>query len=182
MIYIKLFLIFFKIGLFTVGGGVAAIPLMQESVVETGMISRQDFIDMIAVSQSTPGPIGINIATYVGFTSAGVAGSLAATLGMAAPSVIIIVLIARFVKDFNSHPGIRRVMYALRPTAVGLIAASSWFIFNVSVISFNSMDSPGWFDWRRLLIFAVLAVWYYFKKLNPIVFIVAGAVLGIILL
>ncbi|WP_146684120.1 chromate transporter [Limihaloglobus sulfuriphilus] len=175
-------MIFFKVGLFAVGGGVAAIPLMQESVVETGMIRQQDFIDMIAVSQSTPGPIGINIATYVGYRAGGVGGSLAATVGMAAPSVIIILLIAGFVKDFNSHTSIRRVMYALRPTALGLIATAAWFIFNVSVVSFNSMDSPGWFDWRRLLIFAVLAVWYYFKKTHPIIFIGAGAVLGVILL
>ena len=182
MIYLRIYLIFFKIGLFTIGGGLAALPLLQESLLKDDWVTHEEFIDMIAVSQSTPGPIGINMATYAGFKAHSVLGALVATAGMVTPSVIIIILIARFMRDFNDHPSVQSVLAALRPTSVGLIAAATWFIFGTSVIQADLIGQSGWFDWKAAAIFVLLATGYRIKKAHPIIYIVIGGLLGIVCL
>src|SRR5699024_7366077 len=104
MIYINLFLIFFKIGLFSIGGGLATLPFLQELANNYNWISSEELIDMIAISESTPGPIGINTATFVGYKAAGIFGGIVTTLGIVTPSIIIIIIIAHYFKRFNEKP------------------------------------------------------------------------------
>ena len=106
MIHLQLFGAFFKIGLFTIGGGLAALPLFQRELLALGWITPTEFIDMVAISQATPGPIGVNMATFAGFRVASYSGAVAATAGLAAPSLIIIVIIARFMKDYAHRPAV----------------------------------------------------------------------------
>lgn len=177
-----IFWLFFKIGLFTIGGGLAAIPLLRETLVDGGWVSGGEFIDMLAVSQSTPGPIGINMATYAGFKAASFPGALAATAGMVAPSLIIIMIIARFLHSYAERPLVRNLLSGLRPTATGLIAAAAWFVFANGVILLDRFPQPGWVEPRALLIFAALsAAWWKFR-VYPVVYILAGGVLGALLL
>ena len=182
MIYLKLFLIFFKIGLFTIGGGLAALPLLQrELVMSREWITQAEFIDMIAVSQSTPGPIGINMATFIGFRLASFAGALLATAGMVAPSLIIIIIIARFLRDYAHLPAVEWALSGLRPAAVGLIASATWFILGTSVLNFEHFPTSDWVNWKSLLLFALLSVAYRFKKASPIIYISIGGIAGVLL-
>ncbi len=120
-----------------------------------------EFIDMLAVSQSTPGPIGINMATYAGFKAASFPGSLAATAGMVAPSLVIIMIIARFLYSYAERPLVRNLLSGLRPTATGLIAAAAWFVFTNGVLVWERFPEPGWIGLPALLIFAVLSLVYW---------------------
>ena len=182
MLYLKLFLIFFEIGLFTIGGGLAALPLLQrELVISRAWITQAEFIDMIAVSQSTPGPIGINMATFIGFRLASFGGALIATAGMVAPSLIIILLIARFLKDYAHLSAVEWALSGLRPAALGLIAAATWFILGNSILSFEHFPAAGWLNWKALLLMLALSVAYHFKKASPILYICLGGIGGIVL-
>lgn len=140
------------------------------------------FVDMLAVSQSTPGPIGINMATYAGYTAASVTGAVIATLGMVTPSLVIIILIARFMKDFAHDPCVVSVLGSLRPTAVGLIAAACWFVLSRSVFAigipfFGSLH----FDVTAIVLAAVLAVLNWKTKTHPVLIILGGGLAGILL-
>ena len=179
MSLITIFTAFFKIGLFTIGGGLAAIPLLREELVKGGWVSSAEFIDMLAVSQSTPGPIGINMATYAGCKAASVAGSLAATAGMVAPSLIIIVIIARFMRDFADRPAVRSLLAGVRPAAIGLIAAAAWFVLANSVLQLNLFPQAGWIELRAVLLFGALALVYWKTKAYPVYYIIAGGLIGI---
>ena len=114
----------FKTGLFSGSGGLATLPFLQNMAVSTGWFTTAQLADMIAVSESTPGPLGINTATYVGFTTAGVPGAVVATLGLVSPSIIIILVVAAFLKAFRDSRTVQDVFYGLRPASMGLIAAS----------------------------------------------------------
>ncbi|HDQ13318.1 MAG TPA: chromate transporter [Sediminispirochaeta sp.] len=181
MSLLYIFIAFFKIGLFTIGGGLAAIPLLREELVKGGWVTSAEFIDMLAVSQSTPGPIGINMATYAGFKAASFVGSLCATAGMVAPSLIIIVLIARFMRHFDDHPVVQGVLAGIRPAAVGLIAAAAWFVLANSLFILEQFPDGVWLDLRALGLFAVLALLYWRTKAYPVYYIVAGGLAGIFL-
>ena len=125
MIYLKLFYVFFKVGLFSFGGGYAILPLMQHEVVDVNKwISFKDFVDIVAISQITPGPISINLATHVGYRIGGVLGSTIATSSVILPSIIIMIIIVVFLKKFSKLPVVQRVFKALRVTVVGLILAA----------------------------------------------------------
>ena len=123
MILLRLFFEFFKAGLFAVGGGMATLPFMYDISTRTGWFTHEMLADMIAVSESTPGPIGVNMATYVGFETAGIPGAVTATIGLVTPSVIVILLIARALKAFRENKTVEAGFYGLRPCSVGLIAA-----------------------------------------------------------
>ena len=124
MILLQLYWEFFKTGLFAVGGGLATLPFLSKMADKTGWFTQGQLMDMVAVSESTPGPIGINMATYVGFSTSGVPGALAATLGLITPSIIIILIIASFLKAFRSNRYVDSAFRCLRPASTGLIAAS----------------------------------------------------------
>ena len=188
MIYLRLFFEFFKTGLFAVGGGMATLPFLYDISTRTGWFTHEMLADMIAVSESTPGPIGVNMATYVGYVTAGIPGAVTATLGLVTPSVVIILLIARALRAFRENPIVEAGFYGLRPCSVGLIAAAGLLVVKLALFNPALYAASGklseLFNWKAILLAAVLLVCTrYVKKLkglHPIVFILASAVVGIV--
>ncbi len=191
MLYLKLFWEFFKTGLFAVGGGMATIPFLYNMADSTGWFSRMDLANMIAVSESTPGPIGVNMATYVGFVSGmnnggvpeALLGAVVATIGLVTPSVIVILIVAAVLKSFRNNPYVNHAFYGLRPASTGLIAAAgiSVMVTNLFLggkIGFSTVNWKGWF--------LAAALWLLTNKvkktkgLHPIVFIGLSAAAGIL--
>ena len=171
MILLRLFYEFFKTGLFSVGGGMATIPFLQHMGETTGWFTNQDLTTMIAVSESTPGPLGVNMATYVGYQTAGVPGALVATLGVITPGAILILII---------------VFAGLRPASTALIAAAglsvAYSVFTASdALSPNSFPAIQWTAVVLTLAMFAAMKWTPLKKLHPIAFIAAGAAAGILL-
>ena len=188
MILLRLFWEFFKTGLFAVGGGMATLPFLYDMSARTGWFTQARLADMIAVSESTPGPIGVNMATYVGFETAGIPGAVVATLGLICPSIIIILLIARVLKQFRESKTVDAIFYGLRPCSIALIAAAGLLVARVT---FLNQDAPAagfnpaeLLRWKELLLAAVLLVLTRFveplKKLHPVVFIALSAAVGIL--
>ena len=188
MILLRLFYEFFKTGLFAVGGGMATIPFLQNIGATTGWFTDADLTTMIAVSESTPGPIGVNMATYVGFTAGGVPGAVVATLGLVTPSVIIILLIARVLKSFRQNRYVDAAFYGLRPCSVGLIAAAGVLVLKLALFNMELYQASGvltdLFNFKAIILAAVLLVFTRYvnklKSLHPIVFIAASALIGVL--
>ena len=188
MLLLRLFWEFFKTGLFAVGGGMATLPFLYNISDSTGWFTHAQLADMIAVSESTPGPIGVNMATYVGFTTAGIPGAVIATLGLVTPSVIIILLIARVLAAFRQNRYVDAAFYGLRPCSVGLIAAAGLMVVKIALFDFDLFHQTGRlldvFNIKALLLAAVLLFLTRgvkkLKKLHPVVFILASAVIGIV--
>lgn len=186
MIYLRLFFEFFKTGLFAVGGAMATLPFLYDISERTGWYTAEQLADMIAVSESTPGPIGINMATYVGFTTAGFWGSLAATLGLILPGIMIILVIAHMLERFRGNKYVDAVFYGLRPCSVGLIAAAGLLVVKISLLNLDLFKSTGrfadFFNFKAIVLGVILIVLTrYVKKtkgLHPIVFIAASALVG----
>ena len=186
MLYLRLFYEFFKTGLFAVGGGMATLPFLYSMSDTTGWFTHAQLADMIAVSESTPGPIGVNMATYVGFTTAGIPGAVIATLGLVAPSIIIILIIAKVLAAFRQNKYVDAAFYGLRPCSVGLIAAAGLLVVKLAVFNFDLYRQTGvfadLFNWKALLLAAVLIVLTRYvkqtKKLHPIFFILGSAAAG----
>ena len=188
MIYLQLFFEFFKTGLFAVGGGMATLPFLYDMAEKTNWFTSGQLADMIAVSESTPGPIGVNMATYVGFTTAGFWGGLIATLALVTPSVIIIVIISYFLKSFRENKYVDAAFYGLRPASTGLIAAAGMTVVTITLLQMDLFKNSGsimdLFNWKSL----ILAVIIYIlsnnikqtKKLHPVFFIVGSAIIGIL--
>ncbi len=178
MIYLKLFYEFFKIGLFAVGGGMATYPFLEALADKTGWFTRLQLADMLAISESTPGPIGINMATYVGFTSAGPLGSLVATAGIITPCVIVILIIVRVLNKFKGSRLVNDLFYGLRPASAAMIAAAG------ASVAVQTFTLNGSFQWKGLLLGAVLLYLTRWckqtKELHPVVFIALSAVVGIL--
>lgn len=185
MIYLRLFYEFFKIGLFAIGGGLATLPFLSDLSHRTDWFTQQQLADMLAVSESTPGPIGVNMATYVGFTSAGVAGSLVATLGLITPSIIIILIIAAFLKAFRSNPIVDAAFYGLRPASVAMVASAGIGVVLLTLVNTAVPLGMDFFRFPAIGLAAVLLVlsrWVpRVKKLHPIWFILVSAGAGILL-
>ena len=188
MLLLRLFWEFFKTGLFAVGGGMATLPFLYNISDSTGWFTHAQLADMIAVSESTPGPIGVNMATYVGFTTAGVPGAVVATVGLVTPSVIIILLIARVLAAFRQNKYVDAAFYGLRPCSVGLIAAAGLMVVKIALFDFDLFHQTGRlldvFNVKALILAAVLLILTrgvkQLKKLHPVVFILASAVIGIV--
>ena len=188
MICLTLFLTFFEIGLFTFGGGYARISIVFEKVLAHGWLAEAELLNMIAVSESTPGPIAVNMATFVGSTQAGILGSLCATLGVVLPSFIIILLVSAVIKNFLKYEGVKAFLGGVRPCVVGLILGTAINLFLSTLIKLDSLINisinP---DYKGLLIFAIVAVssWVYKriagKKPSPILLILVSAGLGMLL-
>lgn len=187
-LYLRLFWEFFKTGLFAVGGGMATLPFMYDISDKTGWFTHSMLADMVAVSESTPGPIGVNMATYVGFVTGGIPGSVVATVGLVTPSVIVILLIARVLKAFHENQYVDAGFYGLRPCSIGLIAAAGVLVIKLALFNTELYASTGalldLFNVKALILAAVLlAATRCIKKLkglHPIVFILASAVIGIV--
>jgi len=181
MIYLILFWTFFKIGLFTFGGGYAMIPLIQDAVSSQGWIDSETLVNFIAVSEATPGPLAVNMATYIGSTVGGILGSACATLGVVLPSFIIIIIIAKCYAAFKQSKIMNGIMTGLRPAVIGMIASAllevGQTVFFPDVISFSVVTTYGFLT--SLFIFILMTV-LEFKKLHPILIIAISAALGII--
>ncbi|MBQ9833259.1 MAG: chromate transporter [Clostridia bacterium] len=183
MIFLTLFIEFFKIGLFAIGGGLATIPFLYELAAKYDWLTPSQLADIIAVAESTPGPIGINCATYAGYNAAGVPGAIAATLSLVLPSFIIIVIISKFLSKYNENTLVQRTFSVLRPAATGLIAASGWTVVNDAVFKLSSKTALfASTDIKAVILFAVLLIFTNikkFKKLHPLVSIGIAAAVGI---
>ena len=188
MIYLRLFWEFFKVGLFSVGGGLATLPFLYSLGAKTSWFSTADVANMLAVSESTPGPIGVNMATYAGFDCAGVLGGVVATLGLVTPSVIVIVLVAMALQAFRTNKYVDGAFYTLRPASTGLIAAAGWSVFALVLLNLDAVRTSyriaDLFQWKNLILFAVIWVLTNLvkpvKKLHPVVFLALAAVVGIV--
>lgn len=180
MIYLKLLWTFFKIGLFTIGGGYAMIPMIKSEVIAVGWLTESELLDFMAISESTPGPFAVNVATFVGFNEAGILGALSSTLGVILPSFIIIIIISKIVNKFLNNKYVNYALTGVRPVVVGLILAVatslifSGLLHNEFVLANISIGS--------LIIMVVVFTLSRFKKTrNPILLICISAVLGIVL-
>ena len=187
MIYLRLFAEFFRAGLFAVGGGLATIPFLTDIGARTGWFSAGDLANMIAISESTPGPMGVNMATYVGFHTGGVLGGAAATLGLVSPSVLVILIIAGFLKKFRDSRGVDAVFYGIRPASTALITAALVEVCAIALVrpgAFrNGTGLAGAFHWKAVLLAAAVFLCLRvgpLKKLHPIVFIALSAAAGIV--
>lgn len=195
MIFLRLFWEFFKTGLFAVGGGLATVPFLQDISAKTGWYTAGQLADMIAVSESTPGPMGVNMATYVGYTigsglggvGLGIFGAVTATIGLITPSVIVILTIAYFLKKFRDNPLVNNTLYGLRPASVALITAAG---LDIALFALLRVDGIGNLAAAQLrpshiglaLVILALTRWVKpTKKLHPVWFIAFAAVAGVVL-
>lgn len=174
MTLLELLWTFFYIGLFTIGGGQVAITLMYEPLVGGGIISGEQFYNMVAVSESTPGPIGINMATYIGCELYGVMGGILVTFATVLPSLVIIIVIAKFFDKYQEKPLVKSVFTCIRPVSAGLIAVAAYEVLKISLIQ------P--FSFVRLGIYLVAFSLLMIKKMSPIFVMILGAVAGILFL
>ncbi len=187
MILLRLWWEFFKIGMFSVGGGMATLPFLYNISDRTGWFTYDQIADMLAVSESTPGPIGINMATYTGFTTAGFWGSLVATLGIITPGIIIVLLIVAVLDRFRKNKYVEAAFYGLRPASTGLIAAAGVLVVEIALLNLDVFKESGKvldiFNYKAIILAAILLVltrWFKpTKKLHPVVFIAFSAVVGI---
>ena len=185
LIYWLLFFEFFKIGLFTIGGGYAMIPLIRQVVLKYNWATEDEFYNFLGVCESTPGPIAVNMATYIGSTQGNVLGSICATLGVVLPSFIIIVLIAAILKNLVKNKYFQAFLNGVKPVVIGLIF-STGLLLVFKCIGFNSLSSFE-FDYRSLIVFLTISFIFYFtkikynKKINTILLILISAILGILI-
>lgn len=173
---------FFKTGLLSVGGGLATLPFLYSMADRYPWFDRAQLSDMIAVSESTPGPMGVNMATYAGFTTHGILGAILATLFLVLPSIIVILLVARFLHRFQTSKVVQRVLNGLRPASVGLIAAAGYGILKIALNFSPDLGLADIVSWKALAVMVVIGLLYKFRqKWHPIIFIALGAVAGIAL-
>ena len=185
---LQLFLTFFKIGGFTFGGGHAMIPLIQRETVENRKwVTDDDILEIIAIAESTPGPVAVNIATFVGANSAGVWGALCATLGVILPSFIIILVVAAFINNLMKFAGVQAVVKGMKPAVTGIIFATAISLLIKAVLAVEKFGDSVDFSYSRLIIFVtVFAIFLGYKKIfkkniNPIFLIIISAGLGLAL-
>jgi chromate transporter len=183
---LSLFWIFFKIGLFTFGGGYAMIPLIQQELVGGGYIEADLLYDFIGISESTPGPVAINMATFIGMNQHGILGALATTIGVALPSFIIILLIASLGSKFIESKGVGMAFKGLKPAVIGLIFSVSVVLIFHAIFPLIHFDRFHFdfsvFNWKTLVImFLILIATVFYKKISPIQIILLSAVLGIVM-
>ena len=169
MIYLILFYEFFKIGLFAIGGGLVTVPFLFDLAEHYPWFTTKDLVDMIAISESTPGPLGVNMATYAGFKAAGIGGAVIATFGLVSPSVIIIMLISKLLNKFRNNVWVDSVLSGIRPAVIALILFAGWEVAKLAVV-----------DWRTLVLFLLFWTAIHFYKKSPIFYIVISAVIGIV--
>lgn len=182
MIYLELLWTFFKIGLFTIGGGYAMIPLIQQELTVNHWITAQEFVDIIAIAEMTPGPIAVNAATFIGYSTAGVLGSIIATIAVTLPSLLIILSFANFLERYREHPIMKGIFAGIRPAVAGLIISAAWFIARSVLLPINTLEfSFSTIDLRSLLIATIAFIAIRIYKTNPIKVIIAAGISGLII-
>jgi chromate transporter len=184
---LKLFGTMFKIGLFTFGGGYVMVTLIENEFVEKKKwLSQEEYYDMLAIAESTPGPIAINMATFIGASQGGILGAILATLGVVLPSFIIILIIASVMKKLLKFAGVTAFLNGIRHVVVGLIVATGISLFLTVILSLNSIYDTPVFDWKALVIFVIIgasAIVYKVirkKAISPILLIILSALLGLL--
>lgn len=181
MIYLTLAYEFFKIGLFSIGGGLATIPFLMDLTTKYDWYSAGELANMIAISESTPGPVGVNMATYAGYEAAGIPGAIIATLSLTAPALVIIIVIAKFLENFSENRTVKAVFYGIRPTVAALIGYAVWELLQITMVVTKNgekgIDLPSVLI--CLIVFLLLQI-KPLKKLHPLIWIIAGAVIGIV--
>ncbi len=186
MIYLELFLTFLQVGAFSFGGGYGMISLIREKVLMHGWLSEAELLNMIAVAESTPGPIAVNMATFVGSAQGGIIGAILATLGVVLPSFILILVIAALIRDLLKYAGVKAFLGGVRPCIVGLILATAITMFMSAAIGFASVGDTLTVDIKSVIIFsvliatAVISKLLFKKKPSPILMILISAGLGMI--
>lgn len=183
-VLLMLYLEFFKVGLFAVGGGLATIPFLYDMTTKYSWFTSADVADMIAISESTPGPIGVNMATYAGYQTAGILGGIIATLGLISPAIIVIYIVAKILAAFKENKYVKNAFYGLRSASVGLIAAAGFGVAKIALLDAGKFAQTGNLADLFLIKGIVLAVCLFilqkvFKKMHPIILIVIAAVAGI---
>ena len=187
MIYWKLFWTFLQIGAFSFGGGYGMISLIREKVLTHGWLGEEELLNMIAVAESTPGPIAVNMATFIGSSQGGLFGSLVATLGVVLPSFFIILVIAALIRNLLKYAGVKAFLGGIRPCVVGLIIATAITMFMSTVLGFGSLGDTFSIDLKGIILFVVLVAIAVFSKMmlkkkpSPILMIVLSAGLGMLL-
>ena len=184
MIYFQLFWEFFKTGLFAIGGGLATLPFLYEMQVKTGWFTVDDISNLIAISESTPGPMGVNMATYTGFTVCGIPGGIIAVLGLITPSIVIILIVARILERFKQNKVVQYALYGLRAASAGLIMAAGLRVAQAAFLHMDVWAEQG-FAWKLFnpiaIVFGILLFVVYKKtKKHPILYIVAAGIVGVI--
>lgn len=190
MIYLQLFWEFFKTGLFAVGGGMATLPFLQEMAAKTGWFTLADLANMVAVSESTPGPIGVNMASYVGYTTGGILGALTGTIGLVTPSVIVILIIAGFLQAFRTNKFVDRAFAGIRPASTGLVGSAALSLIILCLFGVGGIAElfGGGVSISLATVILFAAIWIMtnkvkpLAKLHPIVFIGFGALCGVLFL
>ena len=180
MILLQLYWEFLLVGMFSMGGGMATVPFLFDLSARTGWFTTADLSTMIAISEATPGPIGVNMATYVGYVSAGIPGSVVAPLGLVTPAVVIILLVSKILSTLWQNPRVKGLFYALRPASVGLIGAAALSVCGVALVS---LEQGVTFHWPSILLFlGMLAAMNLpkLKELPSILFIAISAVIGLV--
>ena len=183
-INLLLFLTFLEIGAVSFGGGYGMIALMREKTLSYGWLGEEQFLNIIAISESTPGPIAVNIATFVGATQSGILGALCATLGVVLPSFIIIIIIAALISNLLKYAGVNAVVNGMKPAVTGIIFATAISMFFKAIFAIESLGDKMQFSLSRAIIFVVVAICFFGykkifkKKINPIILILISAVLG----
>ncbi len=186
MIYLELFLAFLKVGALSFGGGLGMISLIHDTCISSGWLSEGELLNMIAVAESTPGPIAVNIATFVGSSQGGFLGALLATSGIILPSFFIILLIASLAKSLLKYPGVKATLTGMRPAIVGLIISVTITMFLSQIFSLKSVESTYNLDYYGIIILGVLALVTFLytkrckKALSPIFLILISGILGMI--
>ena len=182
MIYLILAYEFFKIGLFSIGGGMATLPFLMDLTNKYDWFTASELTNMVAISESTPGPVGINMATYAGYNAAGVPGAIVATLALIAPALIIIVLIAKFLENFSENKNVKAAFYGIRPAVAALIGYAVWELLKIAIVSVT--DGNVQVNVINVSVCAVTFALLQVKKLgklHPLVWIAGGACVGIAL-
>lgn len=181
-----LFFVFIYVGSFTIGGGLVALTFMQQEIVGRGLLTLEEFFSMVGVSESTPGPIGINMATYIGYRLHGIVGGFVATLGTVLPSLVVIMVIARFFGRFTERPAVRAVLYGLRAGTTGMIAVAGWQVLSIAVCTIPRFKETckvlDLFSWPAVCLFVVSLVTGIRTQWHPLVFVTVGALFGILFL
>ena len=181
MLYLKLFWEFFQTGLFAIGGGMATLPFLYDISDRTGWFTHQQLADMIAVSESTPGAIGVNMATYSGYITASYPGAIIATLGLITPSIIVILIVGAFLYAFKTNKFVEGAFYGLRPASTALITAAGVVVACVTFFNGNFLNG---INFKALILAAILLIFThaikYTKKLHPVTWIAFSALIGII--
>ena len=186
---LELFFIFFYIGTFTIGGGLVAISMMKQLIVDRGLMDAETFVNMVAVSESTPGPIGINMATYIGNKFYGIPGGIVTTVGQVLPSLICILIIAKLFAKFHEKPVVNSAFLTLRPATAGLVLIATLQILEVALfnvpITFSALSSTPVieiFRWKSMIVYGISLILLYKFKVHPLWLVLIGSVFGILFL